>query len=175
LRADDEKEEIYMAQFSKSAGIILILIVGFIVQFIFSMADIRDTPRKAVVEFSKAYFNLDKSMAKRICKKELAAQDGNVVDQYLYHAAQTAKARGFNIDFLKNKLYNIETETISKTDTKAQIRITGTIRVAINSVYPVIAQLFNIGTTHKVDQIIHVIKQNGQWKVCGKLFSLTSA
>jgi hypothetical protein len=164
-----------MAQLSKSAGIMLVLIIAVVVQLIFSIAGNRDTPSKAVVEFSKAYFNLDKSMAKRICKKELASKDGNVVDQYLYHVAQTAKARGFNIDFLKNKLYHIETETISKTDTEAQIRITGKIRVAINSVYTVIAQLFNIGATHKVDQVIHVIKENGKWKVCGKLFSLTSA
>jgi len=98
-----------------------------------------------------------------------------VVDQYLYHVAQTAKERGFNIDFLKHKLYHIETETISETKNDAQIRITGKIRVAINSVYPVIAQLFNIGATHKVDQVIHVIKENGQWKVCGRLFTLTSA
>ncbi len=164
-----------MVRLNRSAGIILVLIVGFVVQLVFTMTDIRDTPNKAVVQFSKAYFDLDKSMAKRICKKELASKDGNVVDQYLYHAAQTAKARGFNIDFLKNKLYDIETETISKTDTKAQIRITGRIRVAINSVYPVIAQLFNIGATHKVDQVVHVVKENGQWKVCGKLFSLTSS
>lgn len=164
-----------MAHLSRSAGIILVIIVGIVVQLIFSMSDARDTPSKAVVEFSKAYFNLDKSMAKRICKKELVSKDGNVVDQYLYDVAQTAKERGFNIDFLKHKLYHIETETISKTKNDAQIRITGKIRVAINSVYPVIAQLFNIGSTRKVDQIIHVIKENGQWKVCGRLFTLTSA
>ncbi|MEJ2657996.1 MAG: hypothetical protein P8012_12510 [Desulfobacterales bacterium] len=164
-----------MAQLNKTAGIVLILIVALIVQIIFTMTDIRDTPSKAVVEFSKAYFDLNKSMAKRMCKKDLVSDDGNVVDQYLYHMAETAKARGFNIDLLKNKLYDIETRTISKTDTEAQIRITGKIRVAINSVYPLIAELFNIGATHKVDQVIHVIKENGQWKVCGKLFALTSA
>ena len=164
-----------MAQLSRSAGIILVLIAALVVQLIFSMTDIRNTPNKTVIEFSKAYFNLDKSMAKRICKKTLSSKDGNVVDQYLYHVAQMAKARGFNVNFLKNKLYDIETETISKTDNEAQIRITGKIRVAINSVYPVIAELFNIGTTHNVDEVIHVIKENGRWKVCGKLFSLNSA
>jgi hypothetical protein len=163
-----------MAQLSRSAGIILVLIVGFIAQLIFSMADSRDTPSKAVVEFSKAYFNLDKSMAKRICKKQLASENGDVVDQYLYLAVKTAKARGFNVNFLKNKLYYIETETISKTDTEAHVRIVGKIRVAINSVYPVIAKLFDIGDTHELDEIIHVIKENGRWKVCGNLFSLTS-
>jgi hypothetical protein len=164
-----------MVQISRTAGIILVLIVALVVQLIFSLSDMRDTPSKAVVEFSKAYFNLDQSMAKRICKKELASNDGNIVDQYLYRVAQTAKERGFKVDFLRNKLYDIDTETISKSNTEAQIRITGKIRVAINSVYPVIAKIFNIGVTHKVDEVIHVIKENGHWKVCGKLFSLTSA
>ncbi len=53
-----------MAQLSRSVGIILVLIIGFVVQLIFSMVDVRDTPNKAVVEFSKAYFELDKSMTK---------------------------------------------------------------------------------------------------------------
>ena len=164
-----------MVQLSRSAGIILVLIIGFVVQLIFSVADSIDTPNKAVVKFSKAYFELDKSMTERICKKELASGDVDVVDEYLYLAAKTARERGFEINFLKNKLYHIETETISKSNNEAQIRITGKIRVAINPVYPVVAKLFNIGSTHDVDEIIRVIKEDGQWKVCGKLFSLTSS
>jgi hypothetical protein len=138
------------------------------------MADAKDSPNKAVVKFSKAYFLLDKSMKKKICKKQLASEDVDVVDEYLYIAAKTARERGFDINFLKNKLYHIETEILSKNDTEAQIRITGKIRVALNSVYPVVAKLFGIGSTHEVDEIIRVIKEDGQWKVCGKLFSLNS-
>ena len=163
-----------MVRLNRSVGIILVLIVGFVVQIIFSMADAKDSPNKAVVEFSKSYFMLDKSMTKRICKKLLASDDTNVVDEYLYSAAKTARERGFDINFLKHKLYHIQTETISKNDTEAAIRITGKIRVAINSVYPVVAKIFNIGSTHEVNEIIHVIKEDGKWKVCGKLFSLTS-
>jgi hypothetical protein len=162
-----------MVRLNRSVGIILVLIIGFVVQIIFSMADAKDSPNKAVVEFSKSYFMLDKSMTKRICKKLLASEDTNVVDEYLYSAAKTARERGFDINFLKHKLYHIQTETISKNNTEAAIRITGKIRVAINSVYPVVAKIFNIGSTHKVDEIIHVIKEDGKWKVCGKLFSLT--
>ena len=162
-----------MVRLNRSVGIILVLIIGFVVQIIFSMADAKDSPNKAVVEFSKSYFMLDKSMTKRICKKLLASEDTNVVNEYLYSAAKTARERGFEINFLKHKLYHIQTETISKNDTEAAIRITGKIRVAINSVYPVVAKIFNIGSTHKIDEIIHVIKEDGKWKVCGKLFSLT--
>jgi hypothetical protein len=163
-----------MVQLSRSVGIILVLIIGFVVQLIFSVVDVRDTPTKAVVEFSKAYFMLDKSMAERICKKQLASGDVDVVDQYLYLAAKTARDRGFDVTFMQNKFYHIETETISKNDTKAQIRITGKKRVAINSVYPIVAKLFDIGATHEIDEIIHVIREDGQWKVCGNLFSLAA-
>ena len=161
-----------MVRLSRSAGIILVLILGFLVQALFTFADSTDTPSKAVVQFSKAYFNLDKSMAKRICKKRLASEDVDFIDQYLHLASEEAKKRGFDINFMKNKLYHIETETISKKDNEAQIRITGKIRVSINSVYPIVAKLFNIGATHEVDEIINVIKEDGKWKVCGNLFSL---
>ena len=161
-----------MVRLSKSAGIILVLVLGFLAQLLFSFADGIDSPSKAVVQFSKAYFKLDKSMAKRICKKGAASVDVDVVDQYIFLAAKKAKERGFDISFMKNKLYDIETETISKKDNEAQIRITGKIRVSINPVYAIVAKLFNIGATHKVDEIINVIKEDGRWKVCGNLFSL---
>ena len=162
-----------MVRLSKGAGIILVLIIGLLVQLLFSVADAIDTPNKAVVQFSKAYFNIDKSMAKKICKERLASEDVDVIDQYIYLSAKEAKERGFGINFMKNKLYHIETETLSKKENEAQIRITGKIRVSINPVYPIVANLFNIGATHEVDEIINVIKEDGKWKVCGSLFSLT--
>lgn len=161
-----------MVRLSKGAGIILVLIIGFLVQLLFSAAAAIDTPSKAVVQFSKAYFNLDKSMAQRICKERLASEDFDVIDQYIYLSAKEAKARGFGINFKKNKLYHIQTETISKKENEAQIRITGKIRVSINPVYAIVAKLFNIGATHEIDENINVIKEDGRWKVCGNLFSL---
>ena len=161
-----------MVRLSKGAGIILVLIIGLLVQLLFSVADAIDTPNKAVVQFSKAYFNIDKSMAKKICKERLASEDVDVIDRYIYLSAKEAKERGFGINFMKNKLYHIGTETIYKKENEAQIRITGKIRVSINPVYPIVAKLFNIGATHEVDELINVIKEDGKWKVCGNLFSL---
>ena len=161
-----------MVRLSKGAGIILVLIIGLLVQLLFSVVDAIDTPSKAAVRFSKAYFNLDESMAERICKERLASEYVDVIDQYIYLSAKEAKDRGFGINFMKNKLYHIKTETISKKENEAQIRITGKIRIAINPVYPIVAKLFNIGATHEVDEIINVIKEDGKWKVCGSLFSL---
>jgi hypothetical protein len=111
-------------------------------------------------------------MADRICKKQLTNDDVDIVDQYLFLAAKEAKERGFDINFMKNKLYHIETETLSKNDTTAKIRITGKTRTAVNHVYPIVAGLFNIGATHEVDETFNIIKEDSRWKVCGTLFSL---
>lgn len=161
-----------MTQLSKNAGIILVLVCGFILQVLLSFADTRDTPNKAVVEFSKAYFKLDKSMTERICKERLASEDIDVVDQHIYLAGKEAKERGFDISFMKNELYHIETEIMAQNDTEAQIRITGKRRVAINPAYPIVAKVFDIGGTYDVDETIDVKKEEGKWKVCGDLFSL---
>ncbi|UCD31837.1 MAG: hypothetical protein JSV38_13820 [Desulfobacterales bacterium] len=162
-------------QLSRSAGIILVLVCGFFLQVLLAFADTRDTPIKAVVEFSKAYFKLDNSITERICKERLASEDVDVVDQYIYLAGKEAKDRGFDISFMKSKLYHIETEIITQTAAEAQIRITGKRRVAINPVYPIVTQVFDIGGTYDVDETIRVIKEDGKWKVCGDLFSLPNA
>ena len=161
-----------MSRLSMIAGIILVLIAGFCVQLLFVFASTEDTPNKAVVEFSKAYFQLDRSMAERICHEQLASDDVDFVDQYLYRVAMEAKDRGFDIDFMKNKLYHIETTTLKKSDNEAQIRITGKRRISINPVYVIVANVFNLSETYEVDATFDVVREDGQWKVCGNLSSL---
>ena len=160
-----------MAQMNKVAAIILVLIVGSFVQVSFFFADNRETPGRAVAEFSKAYFKIDQSMAARICTERLTSGDVDLVDKYVFMTAQKAKDLGFNIDFMRNKLYDIEIETMSQSDTKAKIQIPGKRRVAINPVYPFVTKLFNLGATYEVDETINVVKEDGKWKVCGNFFS----
>lgn len=161
-----------MAQMNKIAAAIVILIIGSVVQVLFAFADCQNTPNRAAAEFSKAYFQLDRSMAKRICSQRLTSEKGvNLVDKYIYLAAQEAEARGFKTSFMQNKLYDIKTETLSETWTKAQIRITGKRRVAINPVYPIVTKLFNLGATYEIDETLDLVREGGQWKVCGKFFN----
>ena len=161
-----------MAQMSKIAGIILVLIAGLFVQMLFVFAGTKDTPTRAVVEFSKAYFQLDKSMAERICAERLASEEVDVVDRHIHNLAEEAKERGFDFTFMQRKLYHIEIDPIDRTDDDAKIRITGKTRVAINPAYPIVATLFDLGEVQEVDETLHVIKEKGKWKVCGKLFDL---
>lgn len=155
---------------NKVAAMILVLIVGSFVQVLF-FAGSQETPGIAVAEFSKAYFAVDQSMAARICNERLTSDDVDLVDKYIYLTAQKAKNQGFKPDFMKHKLYSIDIETLSQSAANAQVQIKGKSRVAINPVYPYVAQLFNLGETYEVDETINVVKEEGKWKVCGNFFS----
>jgi len=152
--------------------LILIVLLGIFIQVLLILADSKDTPSKAVVEFSKAYFMLDHSMSARLCNAMVTAEDDNVLDSSMQRVTKEARDRGFGINYLKSKLYHIKTSTISKDDAKAQIRITCNRRASINPLYAFVAKIFNIGGTYKVDETINVVKEDDKWKICGEVFSL---
>jgi hypothetical protein len=162
-----------MTKVSTWIKLVLVVLLGIFIQVLLILADFKDTPHKAVVEFTKAYFMLDHSMSKRLCN-EMAAAESDVVDRYIQLVTKEAGDRGLGVNCLKSKLYNIKTRIISKNDTMAKIRIKGDRRVAINPLYAVIAKMFNIGGTYKVYEIINVVKENDKWKICGDAFSLQS-
>lgn len=160
-----------MAQMNKIAALILTLIIGIGVQVFFFKIDRHNMPNLAAAEFSKAYFQLDKSMAEKICtERRTSSEDVDLVDKYIYQATQEARERGFNPTFMQYKFYNITTEIISQSWDNAQVRVAGQRRVAINPVYPLVSKLFNLGATHEVDEIIDLVMENGEWKVCGNFF-----
>ena len=163
-----------MDQEDKSVAIplILVVLVGIVFQAIFIGIDRKDTPNKAVIEFAKAYYQLDPSMSERLCDEMKVVDDVDMVDQHIFQVTQEGKNRGFEKNFMRSKLYHIDTYTQSKSDTQAQIRLTGKRRAYLNSVYKIIAQIFCLGTTHEVDKTFKVIKEDGKWKVCTDLVSI---
>ncbi|MBU2622183.1 MAG: hypothetical protein KKD92_07700, partial [Proteobacteria bacterium] len=141
-------------------------------QAIFMFAEAKETPNKTAVKFTKAYFTLDKSMAGYLCKTMAPSDDENIVDNYIQKAGNEATERGLTPDFMKSRLFNIETETISRTDKEITLKISADRIVAINPLYALVSKLFHLGKIHKIDDTITVIMEDGKWKVCGKPFSL---
>ena len=151
--------------------LVLVVLLGIFIQALLILADCKDTPDKAVVQFAKAYFMLDNSMPERLCK-EMATAEEDVLDHYNQRVTQEARDRGFGINYLKSKLYHIKTHIISKNETKATIRITCDRRVSINPLYAGIAKIFNIGGTYPLDETVDVVREDGKWKICGEVFAL---
>ena len=155
----------------KYSSIALVVLIGIFVQLILGFGDRRETPHRAVVEFAKAYYRLNPSMAERVCNELRMIDEVDMVNKYILIASSEAKTRGFDPKALRAKLYHIETETIKKGDASAEVHFTATKMSGINPVYAYVGKLFGFTKPEKIEKKYAVIKENGKWKVCGNLFS----
>jgi len=146
-------------------GAILIIVITFFLQVMFVYADRNDTPNKAATEFTKAYFGLDSSMADRLCQESLIVDGVNVVNKYIDCVTTKAKTEGFRPFFVKNYLYHVQTNTISKDENKAKIKLTCEIKHPLRA-------FFTKESSKKINETIDLVKEDGKWKVCGDAFSL---
>ena len=157
---------------SKFPTIAAVIAVAFILQIVLIMADHHESPGKAAVEFSKAYFKLNKGMGKLLCSDIAEEGGGNVVDDYLYRVADKAKSEGFDVSWMKMALFHIETETRMVDDKIAEVRINCNRRRAVNPVFALVAKIFSLGETYKVEETLTLVKEDDLWKVCGEPFAL---
>jgi len=171
--AGESKSTFISAVFQVVAALAPAIAVGVILQVIFAASDNKPTPYRTAVAFTQAYFGLDKSMANYLCK-DIAKAETDPVDQHIYQAAAEAKARGFGISFVRSSVYDVITRTLKQDDKSAQVRITGKRRTCIHPVFATVAKVFQIGESHRFEETIDLVKENGQWKVCGQPFALPS-
>ena len=151
-----------------------VVILGIITQAILIGLETTSTPSKTVIKFTRAYFNLDQSMSEYMCSEFAAEEDVDVAKEYINRRADEAKTLGFSLSYMKSTLYAVHTHIITESETEAQVRITARRKRNINPIYTIVAKLFFIGETYEVDEILNVIKENGQWKICGQAFALTT-
>lgn len=147
-----------------------ILMLALILQVVLAVADQRDSPEKAAVEFAESYFWLDPSMSDRVC-----AGDAAMVADYLRRVHDEARALGYEFDYMKQGIYHVETRVALKDPDTAEVRITGERRRTINPVYGQVARWFGVGETHPVQETLTLVREGGSWKVCGKPFRLIAS
>ena len=157
---------------SKFPAIAAVIVVAVILQIVLVAADHRESPGKAAVEFSKAYFKLNTVMEKRLCREITEEGESDVVSDYLNHVADQAESEGYDVSWMKMSLSHIETETQMVDDNVAEVRINCTRRRAVNPVFALVAKLFSLGETHNVEETLTLVKEDGLWKVCGEPFGL---
>lgn len=161
-----------MGSDSKFITITAVIIVALILQVLLIIADHQDTPGQAAVEFSKAYFKLSKAMEQRLCNEITEELGSDVVTDYLYRVADQAKSEGFKANWMKMVLFNIKTETEMVDQNVAEVRINCDRRRAVNPLYALVAKIFSLGQTYKVEETLTLVKENGLWRVCGEPFEL---
>ena len=100
-----------------------ILMLALILQVVLAVADQRDTPEKAAVEFAEAYHWLDPSMADRLCS-ELARGKAPIVEGYLQRTRDEARALGYEFDYIKQGIYHVQTRVTGTGENTAEVRLT---------------------------------------------------
>jgi hypothetical protein len=73
---------------------------------------------------------------------------------------------------MKMALLHIETETQMVDDNVAEVRINCNRRRTINPVFAIVAKIFCLGETYKVEETLTLVKEDDLWKVCGEPFAL---
>ena len=149
-----------------------VIFVAFILQIVLVTADHHESPGKAAVEFTKAYFKLNKNMEKRLCNEITEDGESEVVDDYLNRVADQARLEGYDPSWMKMALLHIETETQMVEDNVAEVHINCHRRRAVNPVFALVAKIFNLGEIHKVEETLTVVREDDTWKVCGEPFAL---
>ncbi len=161
-----------MGSDSKFLTIAAVIVVALILQVVLMTTGHHDSPGKAAVEFSKAYFKLSKAMEQRLCKEITENGGSGVVGDYLYRVADQAKSEGDDVSWMKMVLSHIKTETEMVDENIAEVRINCNRRRAVNPLYALVAKIFCLGKTYKVEETLTLVKENGLWKVCAEPFEL---
>ncbi len=161
-----------MDQGTKFLALAAVIIIAVILQVGLIIADNNDSPAQTAVCFTEAYFKLDESMGQYLCKELIEDEESDVVGDYLHQVAEEAKAMGFKKNYMKTALSHIETRTEMQDENTAIVRIKGERSRYLNPVFGAIATMFFLTESYEVDKTLEVIKEDGQWKVCGTPFML---
>lgn len=157
---------------NKFMALVSVLIVALVLQVVLIFADHHESPGKTAVEFTKAYFKLNKGMKDFLCSEIRSEKDADVVGDYINRMADEARNNGFEPSWRKMALSHIEVETEMIDDKTAHVHITCIRRRSINPLFGVVSKIFFLGESHKVEGTLTVVKENDGWKVCGQPYEL---
>ena len=157
-----------------------LMIIGFVVGvfvvlqgLLISVAKV-DSPVETAVDFAKAYFMLDgDSMSQLLCREIVEDEEVDPVGDYLNSVANEARSMGFSTSYMRNQLSHISTEIQMTDEKQAKVKITGERLRSINPVFAIVGKLFFLIESHEVDETLTLVKEDNEWKVCGKPFSLS--
>lgn len=158
-------KKLNLAPFAIVIGITVVLQLALI------GVDLQETPAKVAKRFADAYYAIDGDMQDYLCSD--LAQDGELVGDYLYTKQQEAAMRGMRTSYLRHQITTAHLQVVNKTDDRATIHLTGTTRVCIHPAFMIIGKLFKIGHDYPMDETLELVKDNGQWRVCGNPFGLS--
>lgn len=138
--------------------------IAIVLQLALIGIDCRQTPDKIARNFAEAYYYLEPDMQNYVCA---ALVEEGAVGNFLYRKKQEAQQRGFSTNYLRRKFIEMHLKAVDTGADSMEVHLEGTTRTCINPAFMVIGKLFGIGRNYPVEGTIDLVKENGQWRVCG--------
>ena len=162
-----------MAKGSNNAMWLVVLILTVCLQVAFVFADCKQTATGTAIDFSKAYFLLDSDMEDYLCSDLFGDGDESAAADYLLSMTDEARDRGFGNGMVRQTIYHVKADTLSQDAETATIHLKGLRRTCIHPVFAYVAKLFQLGQVREFEETLELMKEDGQWKVCGTPYGLS--
>lgn len=151
---------------------VLLVVVAVCLQTAFLFLDNKQSATKTATDFAKAYFLLDNDLETYLCGDLAGDEEETPAAAYLRAKATEAQDRGFGKGMVRKIITHMEAETLAQDDESATIHLSGQSRTCIHPIFTYVASIFHIGKKYTFDETLELIKEDGQWKVCGAPFNL---
>jgi hypothetical protein len=132
--------------------------------------DCQQTPAEVAKAFAGDYYYLDDNMQNHLCAD--LAEDGELVDSYLFSKEKEAAQRGLGTNYLRRKFTKLHVRVVESGEEKMTVHLTGTTRVCINPAFMLVGKFFGLGDDYAVDETLELVKEENQWRVCGAPFGM---
>ena len=160
-----------MAKKIDLAPFAIVIGLAVVLQLALIGVDCRQTPDKIARGFAEAYYYINPDMQDYLCSSLI---EKGAVDNFIYRKKQEASQRGFSTNYLRQKFTRLHLDATETGDTTMSFHLQGTTRVCIYPPFMIVGKLFGIGQDYPVDTHIDLVKENGQWRVCGNPFGINS-
>jgi len=152
------------------AQLVIVLGIAAVLQLALIGADCQQTPIKVAKAFASAYYYLDADMQDYLCAG--LTEEGQVVGDYLLRKQDEASQRGLSTNYLRHKFLEMDVSVIASDKNAMKVHLSGSTRVCINPAFMLVGKLFHLGKDYPVDETLELVKENGQWRVCGQPLGL---
>lgn len=164
-----------MTMMKRILPLLMVVALAAVVQLAFVQSESDPTPYKAAINFARAYFRLDPSMANDLYPAGKQGLRTASVAAFLQRTRDQITERGFGMGMAKSMLFDVKTKTDQISPTKALVHLTAYRRTAINPVFCLIGKFFDLGKSYPVDATLTMCKEHGKWKVRLPAFNLAMA
>ncbi len=161
-----------MANRGNLSAWILLVVLAVCLQVAFVFLGHKESATKTATDFAKAYFLLDDDLDTYLCGDLAGDEEKTPAAAYLDAKATEAQNRGFGLGMVKKMVTHMHAETLAQDEESATIHLEGQSRTCIHPVFTYVAGIFRIGKKYSFEETLELVKEDGQWKVCGTPFGL---